>query len=140
MSFLLDTNVVSEGRKPSADAHVRAWYASVYSYELYLSVLVIGEIRQGIERLQRRDPVQAQAYERWLGLLRAEYADRILPVTEDVAEEWGRLNAISPLPIIDGLLAATAKVFGLTLVTRNTADMARTGVSLLNPFLWLPEQ
>ena len=103
--------------------------------DLYLSVLVIGEIRQGIERLQRRDPIQAQAYERWLGALRTEYADRILPVTEEVAEEWGRLNAIDPLPVIDGLLAATAKVLGLTFVTRNTVDVARTGVALFNPFL-----
>ena len=134
MSYLLDTNVLSEARKPAGDANVRAWLASVRGTELYLSVLVVGEIRQGIERLRRRDPPQAAVFEAWLATLRRDYADRILPVTADIAEEWGRLNVPDPLPAIDGLLAATARVHGLTLVTRNTADVARTGVALLNPF------
>ena len=134
MSYLLDTNVLSEARKPAGDANVRAWLASVRGTELYLSVLVVGEIRQGIERLRRRDPPQAAVFEAWLATLRRDYADRILPVTADIAEEWGRLNVPDPLPAIDGLLAATAGVHGLTLVTRNTADVARTGVALLNPF------
>lgn len=134
MSFLLDTNVMSEVRKPHANPHVRAWLTSVKGFDLYLSVLVVGEIRQGIERLRRRDPAQALAYDTWLTQLQQDYADRILPITEKVAEEWGRLNSPNPVPVIDGLLAATAKVEGLTFVTRNTADVARTGVRLLNPF------
>ena len=97
-------------------------------------MLVVGEIRQGIERLRRRDPSQAAVFETWLATLRRDYADRILPVTVQIADEWGRLNVPDPVPAIDGLLAATARVHGLTLVTRNTADVARTGVALLNPF------
>jgi predicted nucleic acid-binding protein len=104
------------------------------SHELFLSVLVIGEIRQGIERMRRRDPAQAGAYEAWLSTLLRDYADRVVPVTAEVVEEWGRMNLPDPLPVIDGLLAATAKVEGWTLVTGNTADLVRPGVRLLNPF------
>lgn len=134
MSYLLDTNVISEVRKPNGNPNVRAWFTSVKGTDLYLSVLVVGEIRQGIERLRRRDPAQTSIYDAWLTQLRRDYADRILPITPVVAEEWGRLNVPDPLPVIDGLLAATAHVHGLTIVTRNVADLARTGVPLLNPF------
>ncbi len=135
MSFLLDTNVVSEIRKGErADVGVREWVSSVRGADLYLSVLVVGEVRQGVERLRRRDPAQAKAYESWLTTLRHDYADRILPLSTDIAELWGRMNVPDRLPAVDGLIAATAKARGLTLVTRNTADVARTGVSLLNPF------
>jgi toxin FitB len=113
---------------------VKRWIAAVDSADLFLSVLVVGEIRQGIERLRRRDPRQAKQFEPWLATLRRDHGDRILPVTVAVAEEWGRMNAPDPLPVVDGLLAATAKVHGLTLVTRNTAEVERTGVQLLNPF------
>lgn len=111
-----------------------AWFDSVAGSELHLSVLVVGEINQGVARLTRRDPRQAAVYAAWLGRLRREFADRVLPVTEEIALEWGRLNAGDPLPVVDGLLAATALVHRLTLVTRNVADFARTGVALLNPF------
>ena len=134
MSYLLDTNVISEVRKPQANPHVRAWFASVSGESLYLSVLTVGEIRRGIERLRRRDPAQAAIFEAWLASLRQHYADRLLPVTTEIAEEWGRLNVPDPIPTIDGLLAATARVRGLVLVTRNTADLARTGVRVLDPF------
>ena len=134
MSYLLDTNVVSEARKRTANSNVQAWLASVAGGELYLSVLVIGEIRQGIERMRRHDSAQAAVYEAWLSTLLRDYADRIVPVTAEVAEEWGRMNVPDPLPAIDGLLAATARVKGWTLVTRNTADLTRSGVALLNPF------
>ncbi len=133
MSFLLDTNIVSEARKPAGDVNVKAWMASVSGSDVYLS-LVVGEIRQGIERLRRRDAAQAAVYEQWLATLRRDYVDRIIPITADIAEEWGRLNVPDPPPAIDGLMAATAKVMGLTLVTRNIADVARTGAALLNPF------
>lgn len=138
MAFLLDTNVVSEARRQTPDSKVRAWLASVPDAELYVSVLVIGEIRQGIERLRRRDPAQVVVFETWLSTLLHDYADRIVPVTAEVAEEWGRLNVPDPLPVIDGLMAATAKVRGWTFVTRNVADLARAGVRLLNPFALQP--
>ena len=134
VSFLLDTNVISEARGPRGDANVKAWLASVPADNLYLSVLVVGEIRGGRERLRRRDPVQADAYEGWLATLRRDYADRLLPVTAEVADEWGRMNVSDPVPVVDGLMAATAKVKCLTLVTRNTADIERSGVRILNPF------
>ncbi len=132
--FLLDTNIISEVRKQNADAQVRAWFGSVPSSALYLSVLVVGEVRQGVTRLERRDPAQAAHIAEWLETLKTHYGERILPISTDIAEEWGRMNARQPLPVVDGLLAATAKVYALTLVTRNTVDVARTGVELLNPF------
>ena len=134
MSFLLDTNVVSEARRPQGNANVKAWLASAPASSLYLSVLVVGEIRRGIEQLRRRDPVQARVYETWLTRLGLDYADRILPITVEIAEQWGRISVPNPVPVIDGLLAATAHVRGFTLVTRNTADFVRTGIRLLNPF------
>lgn len=134
MSYLLDTNVVAEVRKRAAHPNVVAWYSSVPGAALYLSVLVVGEIRQGIERLRRRDPAQCKVFERWLATLVRDYRDRIVPVTAPVAEEWGRLNVPDPVPVIDGLQAATAKVHGWTFVTRNTADVSGTGVRLLDPW------
>jgi toxin FitB len=134
VSYLLDTNVVSEVRRPTPNQGVRDWFATVTGPELYLSVLLVGEVRQGIERLHRRDAGRADVYEEWLATLRRDYSDRVLPITADIAEEWGRLNAGDPIPVIDGLMAATAKVHALTLVTRSVGDVARTGVHLLNPF------
>lgn len=110
------------------------WLSSVGTDELYLSVLVIGEIRQDIEVLRRRDPIQASHLKSWLVGLRRGYADRILPVDLEAAEEWGRMNVPDPISTRDALIAATAKVRNMTFVTRNTADVARTGVRLLNPF------
>ncbi|GAB2649425.1 PIN domain-containing protein [Kribbella swartbergensis] len=133
MSYLLDTNVVSEFRRRTPDAGASSWVGSVRSSELYLSVLVVGEIRQGIERLAVRDPKQAAAIDSWSRRLVDGYGDRIIPVTLEIAETWGRLNAGSPLPVVDGLLAATALVHDWTLVTRNTADVERTGARVLNP-------
>jgi predicted nucleic acid-binding protein len=98
-------------------------------------VLVIGEITQGIERLAQRDPAQATVLRRWLDQLVHVYGDRIISVNADVAEAWGRLNVSDPLPVIDGLMAATALVNGWTLVTCNTVDVARTRVLLLDPFV-----
>ncbi len=134
MSYLLDTNVVSEARKPRPDPGVQEWLAAVPLDTVYLSALGVGEIRLGIERLRRRDPARAASHETWLDTLHEAYADRILPVTAAIAEEWARLNVPDPLPVIDSLLAATARIHGLTLVTRNVVDFQRTGVTLLNPF------
>jgi predicted nucleic acid-binding protein len=134
VTFLLDTNVVSEIRKPRPDPKGQAWLASVPEADLYLSVLVVGEIRQGVERLRRRDPSRVVPYEAWLSELLRHFADRLVPITADVCEEWGRLNVPDPLPVVDGLMAATAKVQGWTFVTRDVADLARADVRLLNPF------
>lgn len=136
MSYLLDANVVSELRKRDrADPNVRGWIDGVEDGELFLSVLTLGEIRRGIESIRRRDRARALVLNRWLYALVAGYEPRILTVDQKVAEEWGRLNVPATLPAIDGLLAATARVHGLTLVTRNMKDVARTGASVLNPFL-----
>ena len=134
MSYLLDTNVVSEVRKKTPDLGVATWFASVSADELFLSVLVVGEIRQGIERLVRRDPAQAEIFEQWLSRLLHSYGDRIIPITARVAQTWGRLNVPDPAPVVDGLMAATALVHDWTLVTRNIDDVESTGVRFLNPF------
>lgn len=101
---------------------------------LFLSVLTLGEIRRGIEIVARSDHAQAAALERWRRRIVAAYADRILPVSEAVAEEWGRIQAIRSVSTIDSLLAATAVAHGLTLVTRNVRDFAGTRAVLLDPF------
>jgi predicted nucleic acid-binding protein len=134
VSFLLDTNVVSEIRKQTPDAGVASWFASVPADRLFLSVLAVGEIRHGIERLARRDPAQAEIFERWLSQLVGGYGDRLIPITERIAQAWGRLNYPDPVPVVDGLMAATALVHDWTLVTGNVGDVRSTGVRLLNPF------
>jgi predicted nucleic acid-binding protein len=134
MTFLLDTNVVSELRKKSPDRGVVDWFTSVKSSQLYLSVLVVGELKQGVERLAVRDPAQAALLDGWLQRLVRGYSDRIVGVSLEVAEAWGRLNASRRLPLADGLMAATALVHDWTFVTRNTTDVERTGVRLLDPF------
>jgi toxin FitB len=134
VSFLLDTNVVSEIQKKAPDRGVATWFASVPADKLFLSVLVVGEIRQGITRLVRRDPAQAEIFERWLSELGDGYGDRIVPITVRIAEAWGRLNVPDTVPVVDGLLAATALVHDWTLVTRNVNDVTSTGVRLLDPF------
>lgn len=101
---------------------------------MFVSVLTLGEIRIGAERLQRRDPIGASVHFQRLVQLRTGYAGRILPVTFDVAERWGQLTAARPLPAIDGLIAATALIHGLTVVTRKEGDFRPAGVSVLNPF------
>ena len=97
-------------------------------------MLVVGEIRQGIERVRPRDPPRSDALEQWLWTLEESYGDRILDVTTPVAEAWGRLRSTGPLPVVDGLLAATALVHGLTVVTRDTGPFERVGVPWLNPW------
>jgi hypothetical protein len=133
--YLVDTNVISEVRKRErCEASVAAWWSKVVDADLFLSVLVLGEIRQGLERVRARDPGRAAALERWLGEVTAAFSGRVLPVDEAVAEEWGRISARRPVPVVDGLLAATAIVHDLTLVTRNVADVADTGAKVLDPW------
>jgi toxin FitB len=135
VKYLLDTNVIAELRKGTrANGKVRAWFAALDADAIFLSVLTIGEIRRGIESLRRRDLASARALDSWVLRLVTEHDERILPVNLPIVEEWGRLGIPDPLPVIDGLLAATAKVHGLTLATRNVKDVSRTRVRVVNPF------
>jgi len=136
MGYLIDTNIISELQKGRrTGANVQAWFDKTTENELFLSVLVIGEIRLGIERLRRRDLQQALRLEQRLITLQSKMAGRILPITQAIANRWGHINSGDPLPIIDSLLAATAIEHNLTLVTRNVRDVERSGVKLLNPFI-----
>ena len=134
MSWLVDTNVLSELRKGDrADEGIRAWFTQAREYDLFTSVLVLGEVRRGIESIRRRDPTAAMALEQWLARLVTTFSDRVLPIDAPVADRWGALNVPDPIPTVDGLLAATALAHDLVLVTRNTRDVERTGVRLLDP-------
>ena len=135
MSYLIDTNVISEVRQGSrCDANVSAWYASITDADLYLSTLVLGEIRKGVELVRPRDAGRAAALEDWLRQIAAAFHGRVLGIDDSVSDQWGRVSAVRPIPVIDGLPAATALVHGLTLVTRNDGDIAGLGASVLNPF------
>ncbi len=135
MSYLIDTNVISEVRKGArCDDHVSAWYASIAGEEIFLSTLVLGEIRKGVERARPRDPGKAAALERWLLEVTVPFQGRVIGIDDAVADQWGRMSAIRPVPAIDSLLAATAMAHGLTLVTRNERDVAGLGATVLNPF------
>jgi toxin FitB len=136
MGFLIDTNVLSELRKGlKANAGVQNWFKNAAGSQLYISVLTLGEIRQGIELLKRRDGQAATSLEYWLEQIKAESVRLILPVTQEIADCWGHINVPDKMPVIDGFLAATALTHDLTLVTRNVRDVGRSGVKLLNPFL-----
>ena len=133
--FLLDTNVLSELRKQTrCDAGVRHWVEITAAEEMFVSVLVLGEIRQGVERIRLRDPQQARILEKWLQGISTEFAERILPVDERVADRWGRLGLRQPVPILDAFLAATALVHDLTIVSRDEHGFRHTGVRIVNPF------
>ena len=135
MRFLLDTNIISELRKRDrAHPNVARWVALTPVEEIGTSVIVLAEIRCGIELKRRRDPEQARSLYRWFGQMRRRLGDRVLSVDGPIADAWAVLGDPNPLPLIDGLLAATAKVHGLTLVTRNVDDFVRTGVSVVDPF------
>ena len=135
MRFLLDTNVISEIRKRDrAHPNVVSWVTRTPVEQIGTSVLVLAEIRHGIELKRRNDPEQATSLDRWFSQMRTRLGGRVLPIDEPVAEAWALLGIPDPLPLIDGLLAATAKVHSLTLVTRNVGDIAMTGVSVLDPF------
>ena len=135
MKFLLDTNIISEIRKRDrAHPNVVRWVARTSAEEIGTSVLVLAEIRHGIELKRRSDSEQAKSLDRWFSQMRTRLGDRVLPIDEPVAEAWALLRIPNTLPLIDGLLAATAKVHGLTLVIRNIADFSMAGVLLLDPF------
>jgi toxin FitB len=133
--YLLDTNVVSELRKRDRANHgVRSWFEEHAGEEIWLSVLVVAELGRGVQLLRRRDATASDQLDEWLASLVARYSDRIIPIDLPIAQRWSTIGIPDPLPIIDGLLAATALHHNLTLVTRNTIDVARSGASHLNPF------
>ncbi len=135
MGFLIDTNVLSELRKGSKmDKNVREWFGAVPSEDIYISTLVVGEIRHGIELLRRRDPKAAVRLDTWLAEVQQDTGDRILPITNEISEQWGRFGIPDPVSVIDGLMAATAVVHSHILVTRNVRDIEQTGVNFINPF------
>ncbi|POR52460.1 type II toxin-antitoxin system VapC family toxin [Bosea psychrotolerans] len=130
--YLVDTNVISEARRGSPPA--LTWLRSVAPGGVHLSTLTLGEIMRGIALKQRSDPKAAGHLAEWLRRIRHDHADRILPVTDQISVEWGRIAAIRPRGDVDGLIAATAMVHDLILVTRNVADFDDTGVSVINPW------
>jgi predicted nucleic acid-binding protein len=135
LSYLVDTNVLSELRKGErCDRAVVAWASALADGEFFISALTIGEIRRGIESIRRRDPKAAGALDSWLARIHATHSDRVIGVDHAIAEEWGRMSVPDPLPVVDGLLAATAQMLGLTLATRNVGDFESTGVPCVNPF------
>ena len=135
MSYLVDTNVISELRKKDrADPAVTSWFAGLKEDEIYLSVLTVGEIRRGITNVARRDPPAASNLNQWLARIVMGFDGRIIPIDTTIAQEWGRMNSPDPLPTIDGLLAATARIRGMTLATRNVRDVARAMVEVVDPF------
>jgi predicted nucleic acid-binding protein len=138
--YLLDTNVLSEIRKGPQRAlpEVYQWWLGMRDQELYLSVMTLGEIRKGIDRLGARDVSQTVALERWLDEVKTTFRERVIEISVAVAEHWGKLQAIRSLPEVDALLAASALEHDLTLVTRNEADFKGLGIRVLNPFLQPP--
>ncbi len=135
MTFLLDTNVVSELRRKRPDPKVVSWVERADPPTLSISVLTLGEIAKGAAQCAQRDHAQADMLYRWLAFVRTNYADRIFAIDASIFEAWGRIAAKRPMPVIDGLLAATALVRGLTLVTRNVRDFANVGISVFNPWI-----
>ena len=132
---LLDTNVISELRKKDRmHQGLDDWWQSIDIGDVYLSVLVLGELRQGIEMLRLRNSSGAARLENWLDTVAAGFGARVLPVSLPVADTWGKLGVRRTLPLVDSLLAATAITHDLTLVTRNVRDIRDTGVRYLNPF------
>jgi hypothetical protein len=136
--YLLDTNVVSELRKAKAgkaDRNVAAWAAEVSVGSLFLSAITIQELEIGTLLAERRDPAQGAILRAWLERhVLPAFADRILPIDEDVARRSARLHVPDPRPLRDALIAATALVHGMTVVTRNVADFEPTGVAVLDPW------
>jgi predicted nucleic acid-binding protein len=130
--YLTDTNVISEARRGSIEA--RTWLRSVHPTSVFLSVITLGEIAKGSALKARSDPRAAGSLRVWLETLRQDHGDRILPITDRIALEWGRLAALRPRAMADGLIAATAIIHSKVLVTRNVTDFADTGVQIIDPW------
>lgn len=134
LGYLLDTNVVSETRKKRPDRRVIDFLTAVPTEHLFLSVLTLGELRKGVEAKRATDPVAADRFCQWVDDIETAFTDRVLSVDIAIARRWGELSSGPSLPVVDTLIAATALEHGLTLVTRNTRDVASTGASLLDPW------
>jgi predicted nucleic acid-binding protein len=135
VTFLVDTNVVSELRRGrNAAAAVTAWFAAIPAEHIFTSVIVLGEVRRGIELLAQRDKPQAEMLERWYASMRQQLGRRVLPIDEPIMMMWSRISVPDALPAYDGLIAATALVNNMTVATRNTADFRRVGVSAVDPW------
>ncbi len=136
--YLIDTNVISEIRKHArANEGVRTFFkqAAKANRPVFISVITVGELRRGIDLIQHRGDVhQARQLEKWLSVTLTEYRDNILDVNSDIAQLWGRLRVPHPENALDKLIAATALIYDLTVVTRNQMDFIATGVKILNPF------
>ena len=135
--FLIDTCLISETAKPQPDAHVERWLRQLPADRLWTSVIVLGELQAGISLLD--DGARRRSLVAWLGRQRAAFGDRCLTIDESIARAWGDLHAARqrmgrPLPMADGLIAATAVVRGLTLATRNGADFSECGVQIVDPW------
>jgi predicted nucleic acid-binding protein len=132
--FLLDTNVVSELRKPKPHGAVLAWLTQVRDEQLFLSAVTLGELQTGIERTREQDAKKAQEIESWVEQLAGSI--QVLPMDAPCFREWARvMNGKSDTLVEDAMIAATARVHGLTVATRNEPDFAALGVALFNPFL-----
>jgi predicted nucleic acid-binding protein len=136
--YLLDTNVVSEVRKPRPNQGVTDFLRSASPASVFLSALTIGELDKGVEAKRRNDPEKARQLANWVEIIENHFADRIIPVDSMIARRWGILSAARSCPVIDTLIAATALERNLVLVTRNGSDVELTGVELLNPWVESP--
>jgi predicted nucleic acid-binding protein len=135
MNVLVDTNVISElKRGRNAAPRVVTWFAALAPQNVFTSVIVLGEIRRGIELIARRDRAQAEALEQWYTLVRERLGNRVLDVDEPVMSLWARISVPDMLPAYDGLIAATAMLHGLIVATRNTEDYRRAGAHVVNPW------
>lgn len=134
MSYLLDTNVISETRKRVPDANVMSWFRETDEKKMHVSVLTLGEMQKGIARRRAADPHLAANLEHWLRGIEELFADRVIAIDAAVAKTWGEFQADGPLPVIDTLLAATAKVHKMSMITRNVKDVAATGIPIINPW------
>jgi toxin FitB len=132
--YLLDINVVSETRRVRADPSVMAFLSTADASSLFISVLTLGELQRGVVAKRRTDPLAADRLGVWVEGIERMFADRILPVDAATARRWGELSAGRSLPVIDTLIAATALVGDLVLVSRNTRDLQTTGATIIDPW------
>ena len=137
--YLIDTNIISEARKRTkANKGVQAFFRKVGidGSEVFISVVTFGELRRGVELIRHRGDIsQAKQLETWLYIMLAEYQEHILDINHDVAQLWGRLRVPHYENALDKLIAATALIYDLTVVTRNQKDFVKTGVRVINPFI-----
>jgi len=132
--YLLDTNIVSETRRQRAHRGVLNFLEAQDSSALFVSVLTLGELRKGVAAKRRRDPATADLLAVWVDGMESTFSDRVLAIDARIARLWGELPASGAVPVVDTLIAATALIHGLTLVTRNTEDVRTTGVVILDPW------